>query len=213
MRILIVDEQPLFREALGIHLEAMYPEATVFEANSVAEAQGVLSMYARFALIILDASVPGLKGLEWLTILRKTSPDSKIVIISCLADSTVAKELLQQGANGYIAKTAGAGDVRNAIHLVLAGEVYLSPSLLIDNLGEFASPAVRLPAPAATHLLTPRQREVMSLMAEGLPNKAIAERLQCSDGTVKLHVSAIFRVLGARNRTEAVQAARRFGLV
>jgi DNA-binding NarL/FixJ family response regulator len=213
MRILIVDEQPLFREALGIHLEAMYPEATVFEANSVAEAQGVLSMYARFALIILDASVPGLKGLEWLTILRKTSPDSKIVIISCLADPAVAKELLQQGASGYIAKTAGAGDVRNAIHLVLAGEVYLSPSLLIDKSGEFSSPAVRLPAPAATHLLTPRQREVMSLMAEGLPNKAIAERLQCSDGTVKLHVSAIFRALGARNRTEAVQAAGRLELV
>ena len=213
MRILIVDEQPLFREALGLHLEAIYPEATVFEANTVAEAQGVLAMYARFALIILDASVPGLKGLEWLAVLRKASPESKIVIISCLDDPKIAKELLQQGANGYIAKTAGAGDVRNAIHLVLAGETYISPSLLIANKQDISHQGVRFPAIVSSHLLTPRQHEVMSLMAEGLPNKMIAERLQCSDGTVKLHVSAIFRALGARNRTEAVQTSARLGLV
>lgn len=212
MRILIVDEQPLFREILGKHLEAMYPDATVFEATTVAEAQGLLAMYTRFTLIILNVSIPGVKGLEWLALLHKSSPDSKMVIISCFDEIEFVEDCIRQGACGYIAKTAGAGDINNAIHLILAGEVYISPSLLIDKSGSIQQ-GIRLPIPISSHLLTPRQQQVMCLIAEGLPNKTIAECLKCSTGTVKLHVSAIFRALGVRNRTEAMQAAIRLGLI
>ena len=210
MRILIVDEQPLFREALTNHLEAIYPGATVFEANTVAEAQGVLAMYSCFSLIILDVSVVGTIGLEWLIVLRKASQGSKLIVISCLDDPILAKEFLRQGADGYIAKSAAAGDVRNAIHLVLAGEVYISPSLLLqknvflktdhpfDNQGGNGSTFIDT-------LLTSRQVEVFRLMAKGLTNKAISSQLHCSEGTVKLHVSAILKALSVKNRTEAVR--------
>ncbi len=213
MRILLVDEQPLFREALGKHLEAMYPEATVFETNTIKEAQGVLAMYAHFELIIMDVSLAQTCGAEWLMVLHQASPKSKIIVMSCLDNTAMAKELLQQGASGYITKSAAVGDVRNAIHLVLAGEIYISPSLLSEKLSPMSEQKIRLSTVNQTQLLTQRQQEVISLLAEGLPNKMIAARLNCSDGTVKLHVSAILRALGVRNRTEAVQAALHLGLI
>lgn len=212
MRVLIVDEQPLFREALAMHLEAIYPGAAVFDAGSVAEAQGVLDMYAHFDLIVLDISVPEMDGIAWLRALREKSPDSKFVVMSCRDDPEVAKAIIGQGASGYIAKSAGAGDVRNALHLILAGEIYISPSLLT---GEVATnthnDVIATPEKKLNLSLTPRQTEILRLLVEGLPNKSIATRLNCSGGTVKLHVSAILRALQVRNRTEAVQAVSRMG--
>lgn len=106
--------------------------------------------------------------------------------------------------------------MKNALHLILAGEIYISPSMLSEvrqRADAKSSPPTDLLPPSDNSGLTPRQREVMRLMAEGLPNKTIASRLHCSDGTVKLHVSAILRTLHARNRTEAVQAATRLGVL
>jgi DNA-binding NarL/FixJ family response regulator len=212
MRILIVDGQPLFREALAMHLKVIYPGSAVFETSTVAEAEGVLEAYTQFELIVLDISVPEMEGVARLCALRDKALGSKIVVMSYLDDPAVAKSTLGQGANGYIAKSAGASELRNALHLVLAGEVYISPSLLANA----AKPSITiLPCIPETNSdglpLTSRQMEVFRLMAKGLPNKSIASRLNCSDGTVKLHVSAILRALHARNRTEAVQAASNFG--
>lgn len=206
-RVLIVDGQPLFREALSLHLEAIYPESAVFEANSLNEAQGVLETYSHFDLIVLDIPAIGVDGVEWLHAIRAKAMGSKIVVMSCLDDPAMVKTLIAQGASGYVAKSAGAGDVRNALHLVLAGEIYISPALLVGG-------AVYQPHHIANVIevverpvlpLTPRQMDVFHLMAQGLPNKSIATQLNCSDGTVKLHVSAILKALHARNRTEAVQ--------
>lgn len=219
MRIMIVDDHPLFREALGNLLEQLYPSAVVFEVGSVEEAVGVLNQYLGFDLIMLDVFVPGANGLAGLALLQAKALQAPIVIMSCVDDPEAARDAVERGVRGYISKSAGAGDVKNALHLILAGEIYISPVMLATT----GNP-VTAPAPAASvndnnHLtalptLTQRQREVFRLMAQGLPNKAIAARLNCSDGTVKLHVSAILRAFNARNRTEAVQAvaARPLGL-
>ncbi|MBO0612650.1 response regulator [Thiothrix fructosivorans] len=210
MRILIVDDHPLFREALGSLLERFYPSAAVFEVGSVEEAEGVVRQYAPFDLIMLDVFLPGQSGVAGLeTLHASVAVETPIVIMSGSDNSEMMNQALAKGARGYIAKSAGVGDVKNALHLILAGEIYISPSML----AEVRQRAETKAPPTDNSGLTPRQREVMRLMAEGLPNKTIASRLHCSDGTVKLHVSAILRTLHARNRTEAVQAATRLGVL
>ena len=207
MRILIIDEQPLFREALATHLEAIYPGSAVFEVSTLVEAQGVLEVYANFALIVLDISVPDTESIAWVCALRSKAPESKIAVMSCLDAPSMAKAIIGQGASGYISKSAGAGEVRSALHLILAGEIYISPAVLVGKDRESTHHKVILPTDRLAEVLplTTRQMDVFRLMAMGLPNKSIASRLNCSDGTVKLHVSAILKALHVRNRTEAVQ--------
>ncbi len=217
MRILIVDDQPLFREALGSLLERFYPGAAVFEVGSVEEAVGVLCQYANFDLIMLDVFLPGGTGVAALALIKEKVQQTPVVIMSGADDAEIARKLIEHGARGYIAKSAGAGDVKNALHLILAGEIYISPSMLAEAKSSLPSDSRNSPPPTMPDSdempgmagLTPRQREVFRLMARGLPNKSIARELSCSDGTIKLHVSAILRALHARNRTEAVQMAAR----
>lgn len=217
MRILIVDDHPLFREALGSLLERFYPSAAVFEVGSVEEAAGVVRQYAPFDLIMLDVFLPGQSGVAGFEALHaNVAADTPIVIMSGSDNSEMMNQALAKGARGYIAKSAGVGDVKNALHLILAGEIYISPSMLADvrqRAEPKDPPPPNLPPPTDNTGLTPRQRDVIRLMARGLPNKSIARELNCSDGTVKLHVSAILRTLHARNRTEAVQEATRLGVL
>lgn len=216
MRVLIVDQHPLFREALGNLLEQLYPGAAVFEVGLVEEAVGVLAQYDHFDLIILDIFLPGEDSVANLTLLQDKARGTPIVIMSCVDDPDAVRDVLGRGVRGYITKSAGAGDVKNALHLILAGEIYISPSILIESQQH---PAAHSPV-ETTHggcrsdmaRLTPRQQEVFHLIAQGLPNKAIARQLKCSDGTVKLHVSAILRALQVHNRTEAVKAAVQMGM-
>lgn len=206
MRILIVEGQPLFREALAMHLKVIYPGSAVFETGTVAEATGVLEAYTQFELIVLDISAPEMEGVARLCALRDKALGSKIVVMSYLDDPAVAKSALGQGANGYIAKSAGASELRNALHLVLAGEIYISPCLLVGNMLTAIPHGVAASLQKSPNLpLTPKQLEVFQLMAKGLPNKSIATQLNCSDGTVKLHVSAILKALKVKNRTEAAR--------
>ena len=217
MRILIVDDHPLFREALGSLLERFYPSAAVFEVGSVEEAAGVVRQYAPFDLIMLDVFLPGQSGVAGLeTLHASVAANTPIVIMSGSDNSEMMNQALAKGARGYIAKSAGVGDVKNALHLILAGEIYISPSMLAEvrqRAEPKAPPPPTVPPPTDNSGLTPRQRDVIRLMARGLPNKSIARELNCSDGTVKLHVSAILRTLHASNRTEAVQAATRLGVL
>lgn len=130
MRILIVDDHPIFREALGSLLERFYPGAAVFEVSSVGEAIGVLTQYVEFDLIMLDAFVPSEDEVMGLALLLEKAPQTPVVIMSGANNADFAHKLIEQGARGYIAKSAGAGEVKNALHLILAGEIYISPSLL-----------------------------------------------------------------------------------
>lgn len=217
MRILIVDDHPLFREALGSLLEDFYSGSSVFEVCSLEEAIGVLNQYAGFDLIVLDIPLSGEVGIAGLDLIQEKAQRTPIVIMSGADDAVVAHHLIEHGVRGYIAKSAGRGDVKNALRLILAGEIYISPSVLAET----GCPTVRANGVPVAVIrndstpdisgLTPRQQDVFRLMARGLPNKSIARELNCSDGTVKLHVSAILRTLHARNRTEAVQAASRLG--
>lgn len=214
MRILIVDDHPLFREALGSLLEQLYHGASIFTVATTAEAVSILNQYTPFQLIILDIALPDTEGVDAFNLLQNKSHNTPIVVMSCVHDVKQVQALINLGVRGYITKSATGGEVKNALHLIAAGEIYISPCMLATlKANSTKKDHVPMPmdidnTPCAMkndlQLLTSRQQQVFQLMAQGLPNKLIASHLKCSDGTVKLHVSAILKALHARNRTEAV---------
>jgi len=138
-------------------------------------------------------------------------PKALIVILSGENDPRLVKQAQEAGARGYIPKSATVQGAKNALRLVLGGEPYVPLTLLSGNADESREKGAG--NMSGDTVLTPRQLEVLQLLSRGLPNKLIARRLNLSEGTIKLHVSAILRSLGIRNRTQAVHEAERRGLL
>jgi DNA-binding NarL/FixJ family response regulator len=212
MRILIVDDHILFRESLALLLKEHRPEVRLIEASTGTDALQAVALYEDFDLILLDLLLPGQGGLEVLPQLRETAPTIPVMVLSGTEDRTAAIAALELGAVGYVHKSAGSQEMRNALDLVLQGEIYAPLAMLAT---QEPAPA-RAPSGSAAPIpcgLTTRQLDVLKLLAQGLPNKSIARTLDLSEATVKLHVSAILRALGTRNRTEAVLKATQRGFI
>jgi len=216
MRILLVDDHTLFREALLHVLKQFDSAAVVIEASTAREAIRLATHYHDLDLILLDLALPGLSGLSVLPELHELRPTVPLAILSASEEPAAIQQALETGAMGYIPKSSSSHEMIMALRLVLAGEVYIPPGLLaaLETLGETSAPA----AAAVTREgnldgLTPRQVEVLRLMAQGLSNKGICKRLNLAEGTVKLHVTAVMRALNTDNRTQAVIEATRRGLI
>lgn len=213
MHILLVDDHTLFREALLHVLHQIDPQTVVLEAANAEEAAQWIVRMRTLDLVLLDIDLPDVDGLTALPNLRELAPTVPIVVLSGSETSSHVKRALDSGAVGYVPKSCSSHEMLAALRLILQGDIYVPPRLLGKLEG------ARLSAPAAGGFeappvpLTSRQIEVLKLMARGLPNKSIANTLNLAEGTVKLHVSAIMRCLGARNRTGAVIEASRLGLV
>jgi len=212
MRILIVDDHTLFRESLTLLLKEHLPEVRLIEASTGTDALQAVALYEDFDLILLDLLLPGQGGLELLPQLREAVPTTPVMVLSGTEDQTAAMAALDRGAVGYVHKSAGSQEMRNALDLVLQGEVY-APLAMLATQESALSPAPSASAAPIPCGVTPRQLDVLRLLAQGLPNKSIARALDLSEATVKLHVSAILRALGTRNRTEAVLKATQQGLI
>lgn len=206
MRALIVDDHPLMREAVCTLLAGLRPDAERSTCASVAEALRLLETAPLPDIAVLDLCLPDGDSAPVVRQLRADGgPGPRIFILSASADAADARRMLQAGANGYCPKSATAHALAAALRLVLDGHLYLPP-LLLDP-GEHPMQA------AAPGPLTPRQRDVLNLLAQGLPNKAIGRELGIAERTVKLHVQGLFELLGASNRTHAVALARACGLL
>jgi len=213
MHILLVDDHTLFREALLHVLNQLVAQVVVLETANAQEAVHLISQTRNLDLILLDIDLPGLDGLTALPGLRELAPTVPIVVLSGSESSSHVKLALDNGAVGYIPKSCSSHEMLSALRIVLEGDVYIPPRLL-GKLGESAqSLLVSCDNNNSQTVLTARQIEVLELMARGLPNKSIAKTLNVAEGTVKLHVAAILRASGARNRTEAVIEATRLGWV
>ena len=214
MHILLVDDHTLFREALLHVLKQLDAQVVVLEAANAEEAAQLISHTRNLDLVLLDIDLPGVDGLTALPDLRELAPTAPIVVLSGSETAAHVKRALDNGAVGYIPKSCSSHEMLAALRIVLEGDVYIPPRLL----GKSGLSALSLVAacdndnPPQT-LLTCRQIEVLELMTQGLPNKSIAKTLNVAEGTVKLHVAAILRAMGARNRTEAVMEAARLGLM
>lgn len=211
---LVVDDHPIVQQAMVDALEALEPDCRVTSASRLAEALRRLRE-GRFDLVLFDLRLPDANGVEGLMALRQQHPDCPVAVLSADDNAPMIRRCLDLGAAGYITKTMSADSIQGALRLIASGCTYVPPqALATDQPLRLRGDGAATRVSDARHLgLTERQIDVLRLMLRGLPNKLICRQLALAEGTVKVHVSAVLRALGARNRTQAVIAASRIGLV
>ena len=203
MNILIVDDHALVGEGIGLIIQTIRPGARVVHAATcqagLAEARS-----QPFDLALLDLNLPDMSGFVALERLRQERPELPVVAISGREDRATVLRSLDLGAKAFIPKSADTTRFRRAIEAVFQGKIFLPESVTA-----MPPPAGVKGAESSGWDLTDRQREVLSLLLTGLPNKLIARRLDIAESTVKIHVSAILRELKVTSRTQALIAAAR----
>ena len=204
-RLVIADDHPLFRGAMREAVSGLFARVEFSEAGSFDEVSKLLDAGGDVDLILLDLSMPGVRGFSGLMYLRAQFPGVPVVVVSGHDDPTVIRRCMDFGASGFIPKTLDIEGMRAAITAVLKGGVWTPPDIDLDA-GADAETAALLGRLAT---LTPQQVRVLMMLSEGLLNKQIAYELSVSEATVKAHVSAILQKLGVESRTQAVIAAAR----
>lgn len=199
---LVVDDHPLFLEALKHVLHGAYPDAVVHEATSINSTHAAFAEHQRFDLVLLDLSLPGTRGLDGLLELRTRYPKQPIVIVSALEDPRIVHEVMTCGAAGYIAKSTRGAELAIAIQEVLAGNLVLPKGYQPAQAEEMPTKTSVLTRRLST--LTPQQVRVLQMLRQGMLNKQIAYELGVGETTVKAHVSEILRKLRVSSRTQAV---------
>ena len=201
---LIIEDHPIYREALTLFTRAILGEANVKSVSSTEEALSIVMRSDEFSLITLDLGLPGLNGVEAIMSLHRRSPSTAIVVISASQDRREVDAALRAGAKAFISKAVSTKVMAEIVRKVLAGETLDAVWITLNGDHSVGEESVLM--------LTPRQRETLVLLCQGLSNKEIGRRLGLAEITIKIHISSIFRTLGVTNRTQAVLAARRFGL-
>ena len=202
-RLVIADDHPLFRGALREAVSGLFEKPDIAEAGSFEDVTRQLDRGAEIDLILLDLSMPGVRGFSGLMYLRAQYPSVPIIVVSANDDPAVIRRSMDFGASGFIPKTLGIEAMRAAIARVLEGGVW-TPSDVELGTGSDAATAALIARLAS---LTPQQVRVLMMLSEGLLNKQIAYELGVSEATIKAHVSAILEKLGVESRTQAVIAA------
>lgn len=204
-RFVIADDHPLFRGALKEAVGQQFVATKIFEAGGFEELQGLLEREGDMDLVLLDLSMPGVRGFSGLLYLRAQFPGVPVVIVSANEEPDVIRRCMEFGASGFVPKTLNVEVMRTAIHKVLDGGVWTPPDVDLTSTDD--KETRDLVQRLAT--LTPQQVRVLMMLSEGLLNKQIAFELTVSEATVKAHVSAILQKLGVESRTQAVIAASR----
>jgi DNA-binding NarL/FixJ family response regulator len=201
--LLIADDHPLFRGALRQAVTGLFERVDVAEAGTFEEVSDLLDRGGDIDLILLDLSMPGVRGFSGLMYLRAQYPSLPIVVVSANDDPAVIRRCMEFGASGFIPKTLGIEMLRQAIGRVLQGEVWTPPDVDLGRQSDAETTAMI----GRLSTLTPQQVRVLMMLSGGLLNKQIAYELGVSEATVKAHVSAILQKLGVESRTQAVIAA------
>ena len=216
VRVAVVDDQEVVRAAFGALL-ATQADFTVVGAAADGAAAVELCRRVRPDVVLMDVRMPVMDGIEATRqIVGAAGPDAgpRIVMLTTFDLDEHVYDALGAGASGFLLKDVTAEHLFDAVRVVAAGEALLAPAITRRLIAEFARQRPRPPDPAAPRLpLTPRETEVLRLIAEGLSNPEIAARLVVSEETVKTHVSRVLAKLGLRDRTQAVVAAYESGLV
>lgn len=208
LRVLLIDDHELFRAGIKLLLQQLSEDIQFAEAASCAAALALPGGQS-FDVVLLDMHMPGVSGMAALPLVRNAFERAAIVVLSGEDDPALIRRVIDAGAAGFIPKNSSQRVMMAALQLVLAGGIYLPP----DVMG--SSPALLHPAAGSSSplaLLSERQLQALKQAMQGKPNKIIAREMDISEATVKAHLAAAFRVLGVKNRTEAVFAAARAGL-
>lgn len=217
MNILIADDHELFLKGLELILSDLEPKTEISLAHNYSEIFEIIKTQKDFDLIVTDLAMPGANWLDALKLIHETLPETPVIILSAVFDKEIVQKTLELGAAGYIPKTSSNAVIMSAVRLVLSGGAYIPPELLNNSLKDQFS-ALEQISPNFENKdnsvsLTPRQIDVLKLIAKGCSNKIIAHELGLTEGTVKLHVTAILKILNVYNRTGAVVEATKRGII
>ncbi|MFG6138198.1 LuxR C-terminal-related transcriptional regulator [Halomonas sp. B23F22_10] len=212
--LMVADDHPLFREAIGAAIRAGLPSCRLLEAGSLDDAlKGIAEEEEDIDLLLLDLGLPDAAGLAGLERLREACPALPVVVVSAERERNLILESIALGAVGYIPKSTPRRAMLEALRQVLSGQIYLPPDIMrrppaptADDHDAFATPAAPN-APSPLDSLTDKQLEVLARLARGDANKVIARDLDIAETTVKTHVSAILRKLNVGSRVQAILAA------
>ena len=198
MKVLLVDDHILVRDGISLVLEQLEPGTVVLTASTCAQTQAMMDKHSDIDLVLLDIGLPDINGIDCLKKIRQKDSLLPVVMLSGINKIENIQLSLKAGARGFIPKSVSKEIMLNAIQQVMSGNIYLPNDNLItpDDLS------------TSDTSLTPRQRQVLQLLAGGLSNKAIANELGMAEATVRIHVTSIFWALNVTNRTEAAIKAR-----
>ena len=211
--VLIADDQALVRVGLRKVLETEAELAVVGEAVDGEDAAAA-ARRLRPDIVLMDIRMPVLDGIEATRRIVRAHPDTRVLILTTFGLDTYVYDALRAGASGFMLKDAPPEEIVAAVRIVASGEALLAPAVTRAVIEEFVRqrPAVQ-PAPAPVEELTPREREVLDLLARGRSNAEICEQLVISEATTKTHVARILQKLGLRDRVQTVIYAYESGLV
>lgn len=218
IHVLLADDQPLVRAGLKMLLDA---EPDIEVVGEVGDGQAAVDQVDQLHpdIVLMDVRMPGIDGVQATRILTADRPDDgnhlvKVIILTTYHVDEAVYAALRAGASGFLLKDAAPNDLVAAIRTVASGEAWLAPRVARRLLSDFAArPDRHLPAPGVMQQLTPREREVLVLVAHGLSNTEIADHLVVGEATIKTHLGRVFMKLGLRDRAQAVTAAYQTGLV
>jgi DNA-binding NarL/FixJ family response regulator len=213
IRVVIADDQRVVREGLALVL-GLLPEVEVVGAAADGDEAITLVADLRPDIVLMDLRMPRCDGVEATRLLRERAPETKVVVLTTYADDRSVLDALRAGARGYLTKDAGGTEISHALKQVIDNRAVIDPAVQHHVVDAIAAPPAHdarspLPLPAG---LTPREAEVLSLIASGMSNREIAVHLVLSEGTVKSHVNHLLAKIDARDRAQAVTFAYQRGL-
>ncbi len=205
IRIVVVDDHPLFRGALTQALHSAINGARIDQAASLADLEALIADRVDTDLVLLDLAMPGVQGLSGLLLLRAQHPDIPVVVVSAHDDPATIRKCMEFGASGYVPKSLSVEEIRAAVETVLGGGIWVPSDIDLSRPADSNADDVV----ARLSTLTPQQVRVLMMLGQGLLNKQIAFQLGVSEATIKAHVSAILQKLDVDSRTQAVIAINR----
>ena len=212
-KFLLVDDNTLLRASLAKLIGLWRKDAIIEEASNGHEALEK-ARRLRPGIILMDIRMPGCGGIEATRLIKAELPETKVIMLTVSEQEEDLFEAISSGAHGYLLKNVRPEELFEMLEGALRGEAVIAPAMAQRILQAFVSQAHRRATLSGTQAeLSPREMEVLRLLAEGLPNKLIARRLGISEHTVKFHINAVMGKLGAQSRTEVVILATRLGLI
>jgi len=212
MKILIVDDHPIYRKGLIALLDQMEPDTVLLQAKDAVQALVLIAEHDDLDVVILDLVIPGMDGLRTIAEFGKMRPELPVIILSSSENPADVRAALANGALGYVPKSAAEHTLLSAVRVVLNGDVYVPPFVLLQTKSRPMADQ-KVEQGSDRPILTERQIEVLQRISAGQLNKVIAVELGLSERTVKSHITAIFRALNVMNRSQAAAVAREAGLI
>ena len=211
LKFLVVEDHPLVREGICRLLNQISGEVRILEASDADAAQAMLTENDDLDLILMDLAMPGLDGLAALPLFRRQYPSIPVAILSAHDDPPTVTRAINSGASGFIPKSSSGEEILAAVQEILEGQIVIPNASRKAKIGQVTQRAASNGSVKPSEIgLSQRQAEVLALIIQGLTNREIGKQLGLTEGTVKVHATAVFKILGVGSRTEAIVASNSY---